>query len=150
MSKPLTNAVTVDMPIGPALDSTIRIKQAVTPQGKPSQTHFQPLDEIRDSQLVEVRPLTGRTHQIRVHLHSIGLPVVGDPLYGTSRRHRLKSMDDEIRYCLKFFKRQALHAHRLGFVHPRSGIEMEFKSPLPEDYRKLINLLNGERYCQTV
>ena len=61
LSKHLPEPVTVDQPIGPALDSVIRIKQAVTPQGKPSQTHFQPLDEIGDSQLVEVRPLTGRT-----------------------------------------------------------------------------------------
>ena len=146
--KPDRNRGTVDAPLG---RNPVRRRQiAIIEGGRKAVTHWEVIRHYSCMSLLACRLETGRTHQIRVHLHSIGLPVVGDPLYGTSRQHRLKSLDDEIRSSLKFFKRQALHAHRLGFVHPRSGIEMEFKSPLPEDYRELINLLKGERYCQTV
>jgi 23S rRNA pseudouridine1911/1915/1917 synthase len=78
---------------------------------------------------LEVRPETGRTHQIRVHLASVGLPIVGDPVYGRKGRTALSSG----------LGRPALHAERLGFTHPRSGERLCFDSPLPSD---LVDLLD--------
>ncbi|MEE8508315.1 MAG: RluA family pseudouridine synthase [Myxococcota bacterium] len=75
---------------------------------------------------LEVRPETGRTHQIRVHLASVGMPIVGDPIYGRAR----------VRGSL--LDRPALHAARLGFVHPRTGEPMSFEAPLPADLTRLL------------
>ena len=75
--------------------------------------------------LVHARLETGRTHQIRVHFAAIGHPVAGDPEYGSRGRHGLE--------------RQFLHASRLGFVHPRTGEELEFRSELPEDLRAALD-----------
>jgi len=75
--------------------------------------------------LLSVRPETGRTHQIRVHLASVGLPIVGDPVYGGGRKHSLG------------LSRQALHATRLGFVHPVTRERVEFEAPLPDDLATL-------------
>ena len=131
LSKHLPEPVTVDQPIGPALDSVIRIKQAVTPQGKPSQTHFQPLDEIGDSQLVEVRPLTGRTHQTRVHAAYLGSPILGDKLYGLADEGFLRWLE-EGEACLPALGcvvcRQLLHASEIRFPHPDTGEEMMIRA----------------------
>ncbi len=78
---------------------------------------------------LEIHPETGRTHQIRVHLSSVGLPVVGDAVYGRGRAERV---DEAVA-----FGRPALHAALLGFVHPRSGENLRFSSPLPEDMAQL-------------
>ena len=80
---------------------------------------------------LEVRPETGRTHQIRVHLASAGLPIVGDPVYG--RRGRGAKAD--------LLTRPALHAEVLGFVHPSSGERLRFQAPLPADLRELLGRL---------
>jgi 23S rRNA pseudouridine1911/1915/1917 synthase len=90
--------------------------------------------------LAEFRLQTGRTHQIRVHLSSIGHPILGDPLYGG--RKRLASVESlPLRQGLQRLKRQALHAASLGFVHPVTGDALKFSSPLPEDIREAIALL---------
>lgn len=81
--------------------------------------------------LVEVKIFTGRTHQIRVHLSSIGLPIIGDDLYG-NRNCTFPGVD-----------RQMLHAWKLTLPHPKSGEVMSFTSPLPEDFRKIRELLPG-------
>jgi 23S rRNA pseudouridine1911/1915/1917 synthase len=83
----------------------------------------------RGCALLEVRPETGRTHQIRVHLAASGLPIVGDPVYGRARRGELP------------IERPALHAAVLGFTHPRSGARLRFEAPLPADFRAALERL---------
>ena len=90
--------------------------------------------------LVEARLFTGRTHQIRVHLTEAGHPLVGDQLYGRGRSISQK-LAPEVRAALEGFQRQALHAYKLGFVHPVSQEKMLFTSPLPEDMRSIIEIL---------
>lgn len=93
------------------------------------------LDRMNYNQftLVTCRPLTGRTHQIRVHLKYIGLPVVADQKYGGRKMTRLDN-----RWCPRMF----LHAAKLEFTHPVSGEQMSLESPLPEDLRKALKILN--------
>jgi len=90
--------------------------------------------------LLECRLLTGRTHQIRVHLAHIGHPLIGDPVYGTRAGRAVARMGD-IGATIARFPRQALHARLLGFTHPISGERLVFDSPLPEDMRRLITNL---------
>jgi 23S rRNA pseudouridine1911/1915/1917 synthase len=86
---------------------------------------------------------TGRTHQIRVHLAHIGYPIVGDPTYG--RRLAIpKGATPRLEAALRGFRRQALHAARLGFDHPVTGQAMEFASPLPADMRDLLEALRQD------
>jgi 23S rRNA pseudouridine1911/1915/1917 synthase len=108
----------IDAPIGrhPAR----RKKMAVVEGGREARTRYRVLREIDGRTLVEVRPETGRTHQIRVHLASIGHPVVGDPVYGRGRPAGP-------------LRRQFLHAQRLAFRHPRTGDRLELEAELPED-----------------
>ena len=89
--------------------------------------------------LLEISPETGRTHQIRVHLASVGLPVLGDPVYGKTRK-RGSIADPVLRMGLEIMKRQALHAAVLGFIHPRSSQPMEFSSPVPPDMAEIVEL----------
>ncbi len=86
-------------------------------------THFKVEEKLRGATLLRVRLETGRTHQVRVHLASIGLPVLGDPVYGGGRAAAAELG----------LSRQALHAARLGFVHPATGETLRFASPLPPD-----------------
>jgi 23S rRNA pseudouridine1911/1915/1917 synthase len=118
---------TVDAPIG--RHPTQRTKMAVVKTGRPARTHYRIVERFVDCTLVECALETGRTHQIRVHMTSIGHPLVGDPVYGggTSR----VPIGPE-------FGRQALHARRLGLVHPASGKPMLWKSNLPDDMAELI------------
>jgi 23S rRNA pseudouridine1911/1915/1917 synthase len=103
------------------------------PRRSRSATTFWTLGErLRDHSLLRVRPRTGRTHQIRVHLASIGLPIAGDPLYGGRRAARDIGLD-----------RQALHAGSLGFEHPVTGAHLRFDAPLPPDLRTALELLRG-------
>jgi len=117
----------VDAPIG--RHPTQRTKMSVVNTGKPARTHYRVVERFIDCTLVECALETGRTHQIRVHMTSIGHPLVGDPVYGrgTSRVPGGPA-----------FHRQALHARRLGLVHPASGKPMMWKSNLPEDFAGLV------------
>lgn len=119
---PASTLGTVEAPVG--RDPRDRKKMAVTSRGgKPAVTHFRVLEDFGTASLLEVELVTGRTHQIRVHLSYIGHPVAGDATYG--RRGRLER---ELG-----LNRQFLHAHRLRFSHPFTGQPMEFEDPLPED-----------------
>ena len=114
-----------------------RKKMAVLPddasRGKHAVTHFRTLDKLAGCALIECRLETGRTHQVRVHLASIGHPLVGDPVYGKANA--------QLKPVLKAlgFERQALHAAVLGFVHPVTGAAHRFESALPQDMRELID-----------
>jgi len=126
--RPASNRGTVDAPI--ARDPRQRKRMAVQRGGKPAQTEFEVLDDDfqGDRALVKLMLLTGRTHQIRVHMAFIGCPVVGDAVYGY-RKQRVK------------MKRQFLHAHELAFDHPVSGERMEFMSELPVGLRSVMEKL---------
>lgn len=93
--------------------------------------------------LVSVRIETGRTHQIRVHLNHIGHPLVGDPLYGGGLKLP-KGATAELAATLRSFRRQALHAERLSFIHPATAEEMSFNAERPEDQRLLIEALRAD------
>jgi 23S rRNA pseudouridine1911/1915/1917 synthase len=84
------------------------------------------------------------THQIRAHLASLGLPVVGDPQYGRSPLRRLGKLSSHARAALAGFQRQALHAERLGFVHPETGKPLMFRTQPPEDFLELLAVLEAE------
>jgi len=123
------NLGTIDAPIGRSpLD---RKKMAVVKDGRPALSHYEVMQRFKNYCLVKVTLMTGRTHQIRVHFAYIKHPVVGDPLYGSAKKHF--DLDS-----------QALHAHKLGFIHPRTGNYMEFTSPLPPYFQAIL-----ERLAQT-
>jgi len=119
-------------------------KMVVDPEGKLSITHYKIIDEFSFLSFVEVKPLTGRTHQIRAQFSSIGHPIFGDLLYG-GRDKRLgslnKSKHDFALKLLGMIERQALHARELGFFHPETGEFKTFTAPLPEDMKNLLDFL---------
>jgi 23S rRNA pseudouridine1911/1915/1917 synthase len=132
---------TVDAPIG--RHPTDRLRQAVVAGGRPAVTHYRIREKFRAHTLLECRLETGRTHQIRVHLAHLRHPLIGDPLYGGQFRPP-KAASTELLAALQGFRRQALHAERLGFVHPTDGRSMEFASPLPEDFRALLATVRAD------
>jgi 23S rRNA pseudouridine1911/1915/1917 synthase len=118
----------VDAPIG--RHQTQRTRMAVTENGRAARTHYRVLERFDKATLLECSLDTGRTHQIRVHMQSISHPLVGDPVYRAGRGSAPGP--------LASFKRQALHAYRLGLVHPTSGASMQWEAPVPEDMRTLL------------
>jgi 23S rRNA pseudouridine1911/1915/1917 synthase len=130
---------TVALPIG--RDTTHRKKMSThTKKGRESVTHWKLLHAYDDFSWLEIRPETGRTHQIRVHLTSIGHPVVGDPVYGVARR--LANLKNEtVKGKIKRLNRPILHAAVLGFHHPRSKEYMEFTAPLPSEIQEILDYL---------
>jgi 23S rRNA pseudouridine1911/1915/1917 synthase len=105
-------------------------------EGRESVTLYERISEANGLTLLGCRLLTGRTHQIRVHLKSQGWPIVGDPLYGEPRWKGIA--DPGVAAACRDFPRQALHAHRLAFVHPATGAAMEIVAPAPEDLAGLL------------
>ena len=112
-----------------------RTKMAVHSAGRTAVTRYSVREHFARATLVECRLETGRTHQIRVHMAHIGHPLVGDATYGR-RRSGCVTLDA--------FPRQALHAFRLGLVHPATGEEMAWESPLPDDFESLLAILRAE------
>jgi 23S rRNA pseudouridine1911/1915/1917 synthase len=124
---------TVDAPL--ARSPHDRKKVAIQPRGKRAVTHYRLLQALKDAALVECQLETGRTHQVRVHMSSIGHPLLGDPVYGrVGHRHRilLKELN---------FARQALHAAVLGFIHPVTSETLRFESEMPPDMQRLFSVL---------
>ncbi|MGD9115926.1 MAG: RluA family pseudouridine synthase [Dehalococcoidia bacterium] len=107
-------------------DPKNRKKMAVVAEGREARTEYRVIKYLGNHTLLEVRPETGRTHQIRVHLAAIGFPVVGDKVYGVKSKH---------------LDRQFLHAFLLGFKLPSSGEYVEFQSDLPEDLKKALEAI---------
>lgn len=112
---------TIDMPIG--RHPKDRHKMAVIHQGRHAVTHFKVIQKFPKHSLLHLQLETGRTHQIRVHLSHIGLPIVGDPMYG----HKKEAFG------------QMLHAFKLSFVHPMTNTFMEFEVPLPNDFIDILS-----------
>lgn len=129
---------TIDAPIG--RHSRDRKKMAVTISGKEAITHYRVAARFPSHTLLEVKLETGRTHQIRVHLSSIHHPIVGDPVYGGRLRLPVGA-DEELITTLQGFRRQALHARKLGLDHPATGEFMEWSVDLPKDFADLLELM---------
>jgi 23S rRNA pseudouridine1911/1915/1917 synthase len=127
----------IEGPIGPDPSSRVRLRRCIRPDGLPAITEYEVLERLRGHTLLAAYPLTGRQHQIRVHLASLGHPLWGDLIY-----------QDEslfLRYAAAGFRldptlppRHGLHAERVRFLHPASGRELELSAPLPEDLARVI------------
>jgi len=131
----------VDAPIG--RHPVDRLRMAVTEDGRPAVTHYRIRERFRGFTSLQVNLETGRTHQIRVHMAHLRLPLLGDPLYGASLRQP-KAAGEALVAALRGFRRQALHAERLQFAHPFSGIEVEALAPRPPDMQALIEVLRAD------
>ncbi len=125
----------IDAPIG--RDPRDRTKQAVVESGKPALTHYRIIERFAHHTHIKVILKTGRTHQIRVHLSHIGYPLIADTTYGGKIRFP-KGAHKNLKYTLKNFKRQALHAQKLSLSHPISDIKMSWTVPLPNDMQTLL------------
>ncbi len=131
----------IEAPIG--RDPRSRTRQAVRDDGKPALTRVRIQERFRAHTLIEAELATGRTHQIRVHLASIGFPLVGDRRYGA--RGRLPpGAEPALIEQLRAFPRQALHAWRLGLAHPVTGEALAFSAPLPGDMTDLLAALAAD------
>ena len=120
---------TVDAPL--ARDPHNRVKRTVHTMGKEAVTHYEVVERFPGLTLLRCKLETGRTHQIRVHMQHIGHPLVGDTVYSASRRSHLRLP----------FPRQALHAERLGLIHPVTQEFMQWECPLPPDFASLLQAL---------
>ncbi len=123
-------------------DPRNRKKMAVVARGgKAAVTHYELIETFGETaSLLDCRLETGRTHQIRVHMASLGHPVLGDPLYARARRGRTAGLAEPLRDAITNFNRQALHAMELGFRHPMSGRDLNFKTEPPHDMQVLLGL----------
>jgi 23S rRNA pseudouridine1911/1915/1917 synthase len=121
----------ISAPLGPDRRRPTRVAVRMD-VGRPSETYFEVIERFPAHTYVRCHPKTGRTHQIRVHLASIGHPIVSDPLYGGS-----------VPSLTAICPRQALHARSLTFRHPHSGDVLTFESPLPADFERLLAHLRG-------
>jgi RluA family pseudouridine synthase len=141
---PKEKKCTVDLAIGQDSASAVTYKFRVDQKnGKEAMTHVETLSVCESHAFVRAMPVTGRTHQVRIHLSAIGCPVVGDKLYGMAESDYLAWRNDpEGHASLLEFPRQALHCRRLGIVHPVTKQEMNLEAPVPEDMKGLIDKLN--------
>jgi 23S rRNA pseudouridine1911/1915/1917 synthase len=132
---PRSNGGKVDAPLARSATNRKKIAIVEGSRGKRAVTHWSRLNVLKDAALVECRLETGRTHQVRVHMASIGHPLLGDPVYGRSGKAHGKLLKE------LQFHRQALHAAELGFTHPVTKHRLSFSSPMPPDMQELFNAL---------
>jgi len=130
----------IEKPLGRHPKDRKRI--AVRDEGRSAITEYTVLARQAGVSLVELRPETGRTHQLRVHMASIGHPILGDSTYGGGVRS-VHMKDQKVREYLKALKRPALHAYSLSFEHPSSDQRMKFTADPPEDLAGLFNWIRG-------
>jgi 23S rRNA pseudouridine1911/1915/1917 synthase len=132
----------VDQPIG--RHPHARTKMAVNKMGRPSVTHYEILERFAVHTYVRCLLETGRTHQIRVHMQFLKAPIVGDPVYGLRGIVPHRAMSPVLIDALSGFKRQALHAIRLGLIHPATQEPMQWQIELPEDMKHLLEAMRAE------
>lgn len=132
--RPTPAAGSIDAPL--ARSPQDRKKIAIVQGGKRAVTHYKTLARLNEAALIECRLETGRTHQVRVHMASLGNPLLGDPVYG-----RTKQVHKPVLETIGFH-RQALHAARLGFIHPVKSIALAFDSEMPADMQELFSRLD--------
>lgn len=137
----LTGGGTINEPI--ARHPVDRKRMSIRQGGKPAVTHYTVIERFRAFTYISVRLETGRTHQIRVHFAHRRHALVGDPVYG-GRLALPKGASEELIQMLRRFKRQALHAARLGFVHPVSGERLEFEVTPPDDFQELLAVMRQD------
>jgi len=138
----LISGNTIDAPIG--RHPRQRIKMAVVDmpnKGKPAITHYRIIERFQNYTYIKVKLETGRTHQIRVHMAHIHHPIVGDQAYG-GRLKLPKGASAELIDALQQFKRQALHAYKLGLKHPLTGEFMSWEADIPEDMKILLSIIS--------
>ncbi|MCK5872624.1 MAG: 23S rRNA pseudouridine(1911/1915/1917) synthase RluD [Methylococcales bacterium] len=134
----MTAGGTIDEPIGRHPQD--RIRYTVRDEGREAITHYRLIERFKRYSVIRVKLETGRTHQIRVHMAHLHYPLVGDPLYG-GHFQMPANCSETLEIQLRGFKRQALHATKLGLVHPVTHENMQWEQPMPEDMRLLIAAL---------
>lgn len=137
----MTSGGTVDEPI--SRHPIERKRMAVVETGKPSITHYRVIDRYRFHTRIKIQLETGRTHQIRVHMAHINFPILGDQTYAP-RLQLPKGASTPLIEMLRSFKRQALHAYELSFIHPITQEPVSFNAPLPDDMQELIEVLKHD------
>jgi 23S rRNA pseudouridine1911/1915/1917 synthase len=137
----MTGGGTVEAPIG--RHPVDRLRMAIRENGREAVTHYRVLHRFRGHTHVRLTLETGRTHQIRVHMAHIKYPLVGDQVYG-GRLLLPRAASPELIETLRAFKRQALHAARLAFEHPKSDKKIECTAPIPNDMQTLIDALAAD------
>ena len=135
---PAKDRGTIEAPIG--RDPRDRKRMAVVSAGRAAITDYEVTERLRHASVVRCRLRTGRTHQIRVHMKHLGHPIIGDPAYSGPQWRGIP--DKKIQRALASMERQALHASRLTFPHPRTGETMTFEAELPEDMRRVLSSLS--------
>src|SRR5690606_1060009 len=120
-----------------------RLRMAVREDGRDAVTHYRLRERFRAHTALECRLETGRTHQIRVHMAHLKTPIIGDPLYGGPLKLP-RGASDALTEALRGFRRQALHAETLEFVHPSSGAPVRCSAPVPDDLLALMAALRKD------